>query len=180
DQSICIPVKDVILVDSKGIISKDRQDLDHIKQGMALHTNKENLSGDLRTALRGADVFIGVSKGNLLTADDIRHMNDKPIVFAMANPVPEIMPNEARKGGALIIGSGRSDLPNQINNVLAFPGVFKGAVNAHAKKITGNMKLAASMAIASMVENPTAEKIIPSVFEPHLADRVAEAVEKAV
>ena len=179
DQSICIPVKDVILVDSKGIISKDRLDLDHIKQGMALHTNKENLSGDLKTALRKADVFIGVSKGNLLTAEDIAHMNDKPIIFAMANPTPEIMPDEAKRGGAFIIGSGRSDLPNQINNVLAFPGIFKGAIKAQAKKITGNMKLAASMAIANMVENPTPEKIIPSVFEPNLADRVADAVAAA-
>jgi malate dehydrogenase (oxaloacetate-decarboxylating) len=179
DQKICIPVKNVILVDSKGIINSDRRDLDVIKRNMAYHTNKENISGTLKDALVGADVFIGVSRGNLLTADDIKKMNPNPIVFAMANPTPEIMPDEAKKGGALIVASGRSDYANQVNNLLAFPGVFKGALKANAKRITGNMKLAASMAIANLVKEPTVDCIIPSVFEPNLADIVAEQVANA-
>lgn len=191
EQGSCTPVKDLILVDSQGIINKGRgvrnigggrefgRGLNKYKMEIAEYSNKENISGDLRTALKGADVFIGVSKGNLLTAEDIKLMSKNAVVFSLANPVPEIMPEEAKKGGAKIVATGRSDYPNQINNSLAFPGVFKGALECGAKRITNSMKLAASYAIAGMVEKPTAEKIVPSMFEKGLAEKVAKAVRAA-
>ncbi len=184
EQGSCTPVKDLILVDSQGIIGGDRGgegdggNWNIYKEEIAKLSNQENLKGDLRTALKGADVFIGVSKGNLLTSSDVKLMANDPIIFAMANPIPEIMPEEAKKGGAKIVGTGRSDYPNQINNSLAFPGVFKGAVECGAKRITNSMKLAASYAIASMVKNPTPDKVVPSMFEKGLAEKVAEAVVK--
>lgn len=189
EQGSCTPIKDLIMVDSKGILNKEEMDKmvkkdertrNIYKEEIAWHSNRENLTGDLRTALKGADVFIGVSKPNLLTAEDIKLMAKDPVVFSLANPIPEIMPEEAKKGGAKIVGTGRSDYPNQINNSLAFPGVFKGAVECGAKRITNSMKLAASYAIAAAVEKPTVDKIVPSMFEKGLVEKVAKAVKKAI
>ena len=132
EQGICTPVFNLLMVDSVGIINKNRTDLNKYKMEIAQHSNRENINGDLKRAITGADVFIGVSKANLLTSEDIKLMNPYPIVFSLANPVPEIMPDEAIKGGAKIVATGRSDYPNQINNSLAFPGVFKGALKAGA------------------------------------------------
>ncbi len=172
-------VKNVIVVDSKGIISKERKDLDPYKNKLLEITNKENLSGGLKDALKGTDVFIGVSKANLLTSEDIKLMNKDSIVFAMANPVPEIMPEEAKKGGAAVTATGRSDMPNQINNSLAFPGIFKGALEIRAKKITKEMKLAAAEALANLVKNPTAEKIIPGPFDEGVVKAISEAIKNS-
>jgi malate dehydrogenase (oxaloacetate-decarboxylating) len=169
-------VKNVIVVDSKGIISRVRRDIDPYKIKLLEITNKENISGDLRKALKNSDVFIGVSKANLLVSDDIKLMNKNPIVFAMANPIPEIMPDEAKRGGAAVVATGRSDMPNQVNNSLAFPGIFKGALEVRAKKITKEMKIAAAEALAEMVANPTAEKIIPGPFDKGVADAVSAAI----
>lgn len=179
DKEACVSVKDVIACDSKGIVSKDRTDLNEEKIHLLEYTNTNNVSGTLQDALKGADVFIGVSKGNLLTADDIRLMAKDAIIFALANPTPEIMPDEAFKGGAAIVGTGRSDLPNQINNVLGFPGIFRGALDARAPRITPAMKLAAAHAIADHLRNPTREQIIPATLDPAVAHHVAEAVRAA-
>lgn len=178
DQQACISVKDVIACDSKGIISKQRTDLNAEKLELLSYTNIHNLSGTLHDAILGADVFIGVSKGNLLTASDVATMAKDAIIFALANPIPEIMPEEAKKGGAAIVGTGRSDLPNQINNVLGFPGIFRGALDARAPRITAGMKLAAAHAIADCLPRPTREQIIPATLDPVVAFRVAEAVKQ--
>ncbi len=145
---------------------------------MAKITNKEKLAGTLADAMVGADVFVGVSKGNLVTAEMVKSMNEKPIILAMANPTPEIMPDVALEAGAYIVGTGRSDFPNQINNVLVFPGIFKGALAVRSKSITESMKVAAAKAIASVVsdEELKPEYIIPDVFDPRVADVVAKAV----
>lgn len=172
-------VKDVLVLDSKGLIFEGREDLDEFKKKLAQITNKQKKAGDLKEALKGADVFIGVSKGNILSSQDIKLMAEKAIVFAMANPVPEIMPDEAKKGGAVVVASGRSDFSNQINNVLAFPGVFKGALKVRAGKISEEMKLAAAQALAALVENPTKDQIIPDPFDPRVVPAVAEAVAEA-
>lgn len=169
-------VADVLVLDTQGIISRNRSGLDKYKGKLADATNKNNVAGSLQKALRGADVFIGVSAGNLLKATDIKLMTEKPIIFALANPVPEIMPDEAKKGGAFIVATGRSDFPNQINNSLAFPGVFKGALSVRAKAITEKMKIKAAEALASLIDHPTPDKIIPSVFEKGVAETVAKAV----
>lgn len=179
EEGICDAVSNLILLDSKGIVHKGRADLNPYKADIAKHSNKENLSGDLHTALKGADVFIGVSRGDVINAHDIKLMNKDAIIMAIANPTPEIMPDEAKKGGAMVVASGRSDFPNQINNCLVFPGIFKGALQVHAKKITNEMKHAAAVALASVVKKPIADYIIPSVFEPGLADIIAQAVAKA-
>lgn len=172
-------VKDVLAVDIKGIISRKSEGLDKHKKKLASITNKNNQTGSLQDALKGADVFIGVSRGNLVTASDIKLMGNRPIVFAMANPIPEIMPDEAKEGGAYIVATGRSDFPNQINNSLAFPGIFKGALKVRASKITENMKIKAAQALANLVENPTVDKIIPGPFDKDIAEYVSEAVAKA-
>ena len=177
--SECISVQDVIVCDSKGIISAGRRDLNEEKLHLLEYTNANNVSGTLQDALKGADVFIGVSKGNLITAEDVRLMNRDAIIFALANPTPEIMPEEAYKGGAAIVGTGRSDLPNQINNVLGFPGIFRGALDARARRITPAMKLAAAHAIADHLRNPTREAVIPATLDPAVAHCVAEAVKHA-
>lgn len=169
-------VCDVLSLDSRGIISRKDKTLDRYKKRLASMTNKENRTGSLKEALAGADVLIGVSKGNLLTASDIKLMNKQPIIFALANPIPEIMPMEAKKGGAYIVATGRSDFPNQINNSLAFPGLFKGALSVRAKKITEKMKIKAAEALASLVKEPTADKIISTPFDEGVADTVAKAV----
>lgn len=175
----CIPVKDIIICDSKGIVSADREDLNSAKRAMLGYTNVHQKSGSLREALREADVFIGVSVGDLLTANDIATMSKDAIVFALANPTPEIMPAEATKGGALVVGTGRSDLPNQVNNVLGFPGIFRGALDAKAKRITPAMKLAAAKAIADCIKHPRHDEVIPATLNIGVASKVAAAV-KAV
>ena len=166
----------IIVLDRKGIIGKHRSDLSPFKKELAWFTNPENLKGGLVEALTGADVLLGVSGPNLVTASDIKLMAPKAIVFAMANPTPEIMPEEAKKGGAYIVGTGRSDYPNQINNSLAFPGVFRGALDNKVKKITQEMKLKAAYAIAALVPKPTANKIIPDMFDKRAPKVVAKAI----
>lgn len=177
DPNVCIPVKEVIICDSKGIIHRDRPGLNSAKQEILRYSNPLNTKGDVCKALEGADVFIGVSKGNLITADDVRTMANDPIIFAIANPTPEIMPEEAYKGGAAVIGTGRSDLPNQVNNLLGFPGIFRGALNARAHRITPEMKLAAAFAIAECVDTIKPEKVIPNALNEQIAQNVAKAVE---
>ena len=145
-------------------------------------TNHDHLSGDLQTALKGADIFIGVSAPGALKKEWIAEMGDKPVIFAMANPVPEIFPDEALAGGAYIIGTGRSDFPNQINNVLAFPGIFRGALDAQARKITVEMQIAAAKGIASLIpdEELSPTNIIPDAFQEGVAKIVANSVKDAV
>ncbi len=176
DKKICTSVKEIVLCDSKGIIYDGRQDLNEFKKQMAKVTNIRKRQGTLKDALKEADVFIGVSTANLLTADDLKVMNNKPIVFAMANPNPEIMPSEAEKVAA-IVGTGRSDFKNQINNSLAFPGVFRGALDAKATRINNEMKIAAANAIASCVK-PTKDNILPYTLDKKVVPKVAEAVAK--
>lgn len=172
-------VKDIIVCDSKGIIYRGRKDLNPYKKRLSEITNKENKKGLLKDALVGADVFVGVSVANVVTKEMVKAMNKKPIIFAMANPVPEIMPSEARKGGAYIIGTGRSDFPNQINNLLAFPGVFRGALDARAKRITRKMKLAAAFALANYVKNPKPNKVLPDPLDKKAVIVVANAIKRA-
>ena len=171
-------VKDIIVTDTKGILQADRADLNAVKIKLLEHTNKEKISGDLFKVMHNADVFIGVSRANLLTADDVRNMAKDPLILALANPTPEIMPEEAYKGGALVVGTGRSDLPNQVNNVLAFPGIFLGALQGRAKQITLAMKFAAAEAIASCVTDIRPDQIIPHALDESVAIKVAEAVKK--
>lgn len=173
------PVEDVVVCDSQGIIHLDRPDLSSRKRELLKYVNTKNMKGDLKDALRDADVFIGVSMANLLTAEDIRTMAPDPVILALANPDPEIMPDEAYKGGAGVVGTGRSDLPNQVNNVLAFPGIFRGALDIRARRITPRMKCAAAYAIASCVDNISPETIIPSTLDKSVVWKVAEAVKKA-
>lgn len=171
-------VGNTIMCDIQGIIYTEAQWLNPVQVEMAKVTNKLGIKGSLRQALPGADVFIGVSGPGVLSADDIKLMADKPVIFAMANPVPEIMPDEAQKGGAFIVATGRSDYPNQINNVLAFPGIFRGALDVRARYITEGMKMAAAKAIAGLVEdkNLTREYIIPKPFDKRVAEVVAAEV----
>ena len=168
----------IILCDSRGIVSRDNPNLNWIKKEMCEVTNLENLHGTLADALVGADIFIGVSAPNIVTADMVRTMNKDAILFAMANPVPEIMPDIAKAAGAKVVGTGRSDFPNQVNNVIAFPGIFKGALEGRAEQITEEMKLAAAEAIAGLVsdEELNADFIMPEAFDPRVADAVAAAV----
>ncbi len=174
-------LKKVILCDRKGAIYEGRDGLNPIKEEMARISNLEKKKGSLAEVIKGADVFIGVSAPGSLTADMVKTMAPDPIIFAMANPVPEIMPDEAKKAGVRIMGTGRSDFPNQINNVLAFPGIFRGALDVRAKDINDEMKIAAAEAIASVIpENEiTPDYIIPDAFNPHVKDAVAEAVKAA-
>jgi len=179
DPTVCIPVEDVVICDSKGAIHKDRADLNPQKRELLQYTNRYNRTGLLKEVLVGSDVFIGVSKGNLLDETMIRSMAKDPIILAMANPIPEIMPDIALKAGAAIVGTGRSDFPNQVNNVLAFPGIFRGALNAKAKQISAAMKIAAAHALASSVKAPTKDHILPDPLDRATAPIVAAAVEKA-
>src|SRR6476620_913482 len=175
----CTPVRDVIVCDTKGIIHSGRKDLNKVKIGLIDYTNNDDISGILKDALVNADVFIGVSGPGMLHESEVHTMATDPVIFACANPTPEITPEEAFKGGAAIFGTGRSDLPNQVNNVLAFPGLFRGALKAKATSITPGMKLAAAYAIAECVENPTRDKIIPCILDLTVADKVAVAVSDA-
>jgi Malic enzyme len=170
--------KHIIMCDKVGILQKDMPDLNWMQKEMMESTNLDNVSGTLADALRGADVFVGVSAPNIVTKDMVASMNKDSILFAMANPVPEIMPDLAKEAGAKIVGTGRSDFPNQINNVVAFPGIFKGALEGRAKAITEDMKLAAAKAIASLIpdEELHADLIMPAVFDERVADVVSKAV----
>lgn len=179
DNSACIPVDDLIMCDSKGIIHSERDNLNSHKQQSLTYSNRENRKGNLKDALVGADVFIGVSMPDLLDREDIKTMAKDSIIFALANPTPEIMPDEAYAGGAAIVGTGRSDLPNQVNNVLGFPGIFRGALDARARQITPNMKLAAAYAIADSISHPTKDMIIPPALDEVVAYKVAKAVKAA-
>ena len=171
-----VGVRDIVMCDSRGIIFKERGDLNPVKEELASITNKKQLQGKLKDAIENADVFVGVSVPGVLTSQMVKSMNANPIIFAMANPVPEIMPAEAVQAGARIIATGRSDFANQINNVLAFPGIFRGLLDARAVKLTNEIYIAAARAIADCVENPSEDKIIPSAFDATVAPAVAKAV----
>ncbi|MDD4089203.1 MAG: NAD-dependent malic enzyme [Tissierellia bacterium] len=174
-------IKDVIICNSRGILDKNDEKLDPIRKEMALKTNKTNKKGTLADAMAGADIFIGVSAPNIVTKEMIESMNENSIAFAMANPVPEVLPEVALAGGIRVMGTGRSDFPNQINNVLAFPGIFRGAFDVRAKEINEEMKLAAAHAIAGLVteEELNEEYIIPKAFDKRVAKAVAKAVSEA-
>jgi len=174
-------VKRILLVDKEGIVSSDNPNLEERHEEIASMTNQDNIKGDLQEALKDADVFVGVSAPNVLKKEWISSMNDKPIIFAMANPEPEINPQDAKDGGAFIVGTGRSDFPNQINNVLAFPGIFRGALDARASNITDDMQIAAAKGIASVIsdEELSVDNIIPNVFTPGVASIVADSVKHA-
>lgn len=166
----------ILAVDSKGIVSASRSDLNDEKKKLLDFTNRQNVSGSLEDALKQADIFIGVSQGGLLTAEMVKTMAKDPIIFAMANPTPEILPDVARAAGAAVVATGRSDFPNQVNNALAFPGIFRGALDNKVTTITDAHKLAAAEAIAGLVEAPDANHIIPSVLEQRLVSVVAETI----
>ena len=169
-------VGDIVMLDSKGIILRGRKDLTPHKKELAAFTNKRQIAGGLSEALEGADAVIGVSGPGLMNASHIKLMAKKPIVFGLANPVPEILPEEAVLGGAAVIATGRSDYPNQINNSLAFPGVFRGAIDNKVTKITDAMKLKAAKALAALVKKPTAAMIVPGTFDKRVVPSVAKAI----
>ncbi|MCA9338735.1 NADP-dependent malic enzyme [Candidatus Saccharibacteria bacterium] len=167
---------EIILVDSKGAISQGRDDLNDQKTELLSITNPNNIDGSLDDALKGADVFIGVSKADLLTKEHIAKMARSPIVFALANPNPEISPELAKEAGVAVLATGRSDLPNQVNNALAFPGIFRGALDNNVQKITDTHKIAAAEVIANLVKNPDAEEIIPSIMDEELVPAIAKVI----
>jgi malate dehydrogenase (oxaloacetate-decarboxylating) len=170
--------KNIIMIDSQGIIYKNRGNLNSAKKEISKVTNKENKKGGVRDALSGADVFIGVSAPNILTEEDIRQMKKNSIVFAMANPIPEIMPERAKAGGARIIATGRSDFPNQLNNVLVFPGIFRGALDNGIREIKDAHKIAAALAISGLIKKPTSAKIVPEALDGRVARKVAGVFKK--
>lgn len=173
-------INNILMCDIKGIISTERTDLDSSKQEILSLTNKHDQSGSLADAMKGSDIFIGVSAPDVVNIDMVSSMNDKSIVLPMANPVPEIMPDLAKKAGAFIVGTGRSDFPNQVNNVLAFPGIFRGALDVRAREINEEMKIAAAYAIAETVgEGMSVDCILPEPFNRLVHKNVAEAVKKA-
>ncbi|WP_407536359.1 NADP-dependent malic enzyme [Cetobacterium somerae] len=179
-----LDVADILAIDIDGIIARDDENREYnfLTTELSEITNKENLKGGLKEAIKGADIFIGVSAPGLLKSEMVKEMNKDSVIFAMANPTPEIMPEEALAAGAKIVGTGRSDYPNQINNVLAFPGLFKGALESGAKKITEEMKFATSQAIANLItdEELSTEYVIPSPFDPRVAETVAKAISDLV
>jgi malate dehydrogenase (oxaloacetate-decarboxylating) len=179
--NVCTKVNEIIVCDTQGTIFRGREGLykNKYKFILAEETNRPALSGKLEDAMIGADVFIGVSAPNLVTEEMVRSMNRDAIVFAMANPVPEIWPDVAKKAGAAVVGTGRSDFPNQINNVLAFPGIFRGALDARATRITDEMKIAAAHAIANFVTKPLHDRIMPNILDKAVTKSVAKAVEEA-
>lgn len=172
----------VIMCDKVGIVSKETEGLNWMQQKMTEITNPNNETGSLADALKGADIFIGVSAPNIVSPEMVSSMNKDAILFAMANPVPEIMPDVAKKAGARVVGTGRSDFPNQVNNVVAFPGIFKGALEGRASQITEEMKLAAALALANLVsdEELNEDNILPEAFNPKVAEAVAEAVKSHI
>jgi len=172
---------DIIMCDRKGIIHRDRKDLDDNphKKEIALATNKENQTGTLENALKNSDVFIGVSTGNILKKEWLKTMAEKPIIFALANPIPEISPEDAKAEGAFIVATGRSDYPNQINNILAFPGIFRGALNSKTSSITDAMKHAAVQAIVNYIKSPAVDFIIPDPLDTNIHKKIAAAVMEA-
>ena len=169
----------VTLVDSVGIISRDRTDLTPVKSSMLDISNPENLKGGLTEAMKGSDVFIGLAAAGAVTPEMVSSMAKDPVVFAMANPIPEIWPDDARAAGAAVVGTGRSDFPNQVNNSLVFPGVFRGALDSHATRVTTSMKLAAGQALADLVAEPTPENVLPWSLDRQVAQTVAKAVSGA-
>lgn len=171
--------KNNLILNSRGIIDPDDEKLDEARREIARTTNPNKVKGDLKTAMENADIFIGVSAPGILTKEMVSSMNHDAIVLAMANPVPEIYPDEAKEAGAKVVGTGRSDYPNQVNNVLVFPGIFRGALDAKADKITDDMKLSAAYAIAHMVEQPVEDRILPEAFNKDVARNVANAVKKS-
>jgi malate dehydrogenase (oxaloacetate-decarboxylating) len=181
DPNVCTTVHEIIVCDTQGIIFRGREGLykNKYKFIIAEETNRPALAGSLADAMRGADVFIGVSGPGIVTEEMIRSMNKDPIVFAMANPIPEIMPDAAMNAGAAVVGTGRSDFPNQINNVLAFPGIFRGALDARATRITDEMKIAAAHAIANFIKKPQRDRILPNILDREVTQAVAKAVAKA-
>ena len=166
------------MCDKVGIINENTPDLNWMQQEMSKQTNPNQESGTLADALKGADIFVGVSAPGIVSPEMVSSMNKDSILFAMANPVPEIMPDVAKAAGARVVGTGRSDFPNQVNNVVAFPGIFKGALEGRATQITEEMKLAAALAIASLVpdEELNEDNIMPEAFDPRVADVVSKAV----
>lgn len=181
DPGVCSTVHEIIVCDTKGIIFRGREGLykNKYKFIIAEETNRRGLAGTLADALRGADVFIGVSGPQIVTEEMVQSMNRDPIVFALANPVPEIWPEAAKNAGAAVVGTGRSDFPNQINNVLAFPGIFRGALDAHASRITDEMKIAAAHAIADYIKTPRFDRILPPILDKEVTRTVAAAVAQA-
>lgn len=179
DKSVCTSVKEVIVCDSQGAIHKNRSDIqgNSAKMRLAHLTNHSNVL-TLEEALVGSDVFIGVSKGNILKSEAVKTMAEKSIILAMANPTPEIDPQLAKEAGAFIIGTGRSDYPNQVNNVLAYPGIFLGAIRARAPRITERMKIEAAYALASCIANPTVDEILPSALDKNVPQVIAKRVEE--
>ena len=174
-------LKNVIMTDRKGAIYEGRDGLNPIKEEMAKITNQNHEKGSLADVLRGADIFIGVSAPGTLTGDMVRTMAKDPIIFACANPTPEIFPDEAKEAGAAVVSTGRSDFPNQVNNVLCFPGLFRGALDVRATDINDEMKIAAAYAIAGLVsdEELNPDYILPAAFDPRVKDAVAGAVAEA-
>ena len=167
--------KNIVVVDSRGIVGKSRTDLNAEKTALLEYVDASQ-SGSIEDAITDADVFIGVSRAGLLTPELVQKMTKDPIVFALANPVPEIMPDVAKQAGVAIIGTGRSDFPNQVNNSLAFPGIFRGALDHGVKKITDQHKLAAAEALANLVENPTVDKVVPTAFDEGVVEAVANVI----
>ncbi len=173
---------DIILCDSKGIVSPSAPNLNWIKKKMAEITNPRGITGKLADAMKGADIFVGVSAPNILSKEMVATMNEDSIIFALSNPVPEIMPDVAKAGGAKVIGTGRSDFPNQVNNVVAFPGIFKGALEGRAPQITEDMKLATAKAIAGLVSDDELDEnhILPEAFDPRVSEAVSRAVKELI
>lgn len=170
------PKAEILLTDSVGIINKDREDLNSTKKSLLEFVNQNNIEGALSDAVDDADIFIGVSKANILTGEMVEKMAKDPIIFALSNPEPEIMPDVAKAAGAAVVATGRSDFPNQVNNSLVFPGIFRGALDHRVEKITDEHKLAAAEAIASLVKEPSAEEIIPGAFTAGLVEAVSSVI----
>jgi malate dehydrogenase (oxaloacetate-decarboxylating) len=169
-------VQNIIVCDSKGAIYEGRADLADIKKGLSLLTNLAKNTGKLADVLQKADVFIGLSVPGALTMEMVQSMNEKPIIFALANPVPEIMPNEAKKAGAFIVATGRSDFPNQVNNALVFPGLFRGALDNQVKNITDEMFIRVAENLANLITKPSPDMILPDIFNKKVVKIVTEAI----
>jgi malate dehydrogenase (oxaloacetate-decarboxylating) len=170
--------ENIILADTKGLVYEGREDLDGVKKDYANRTNRELKKGDLSDGMKGLDVFIGVSKGNLLNEEMIRKMNAKPIIFAMANPTPEIMPDVATSAGAFIVATGRSDFPNQVNNALAYPAIFRAALDLRITKYDSSLFITAAEALASVVATPTPQTILPGIFDPNIVPTIVAKIKE--